>query len=384
MRRALTRLTGRLRTSAGEAEDGWNRFWFTPSDPTVLGAIRVLTGLMLVYTHVVWGLQLEAFFGPDGWLSREVVETAQGDQIAWSYWWHVPAGWIWPVHIAGLLVLVAFTLGVATRATSVLAFVIVVSYVNRVPCALFGLDQINGFLTLYCAVGPSGAALSVDRLVQRYRAARQALAAGETAISLEPAPSVGANVAIRLIQIQMCVIYFFAGTSKLLGTAWWNGTAMWLAFANFEYQSTDMTWLAGHPWIVDLMTHGTVAWELTFWALIWRPFWRLLVLAGAVVTHVGIGAVLGMWTFGLIMLVGNVAFLKREEIRAALRGVFALARWKTVALDAARPESLRWASFRVALNANDPVLVASRRAAPAAAETGRALDMSPKSTMPRA
>ena len=38
-------------------------------------------------------------------------------------------------------------------------------------------------------------------------------------------------------------------------------------------------------------------------------------LAGAVVMHLGIGACLGMWTFGLIMLVGCASFLPNEAVR---------------------------------------------------------------------
>ena len=113
----------------------------------------------------------------------------------------------------------------------------------------------------------------------------------------------------------MCVIYFFAGTAKLQGPAWWNGEAMWRAFANLEYQSTDMTWLAWYPWLLNLVTHLSVLWEIFFCVLIWRPRLRPLMLAGAVVLHVGIGACLGMWTFGLIMLVGCASFLPNQAVR---------------------------------------------------------------------
>ena len=115
----------------------------------------------------------------------------------------------------------------------------------------------------------------------------------------------------------MCVIYFFAGISKLQGEAWWNGEAMWRAFANLEYQSLDMTWLAWHPWLLNLLTHVSVLWELSFCVLIWMPRLRPLVLAAAVATHLGIGAFLGMWTFGLIMLVGYMSFLPDEAVRQA-------------------------------------------------------------------
>jgi hypothetical protein len=39
------------------------------------------------------------------------------------------------------------------------------------------------------------------------------------------------------------------------------------------------------------------------------------VLAGAVALHLGIGACLGMWTFGLIMLVGCSSFLPDGVVR---------------------------------------------------------------------
>ena len=113
----------------------------------------------------------------------------------------------------------------------------------------------------------------------------------------------------------MCVIYFFAGASKLQGEAWWTGEAMWRAFANLEYQSADMTWLAWHPRLLDFATHVSVLWETSFCVLIWRPRLRPLMLAMAVMLHVGIGACLGMWTFGLIMLVGCASFLPNEGVR---------------------------------------------------------------------
>jgi hypothetical protein len=191
--------------------------------------------------------------------------------------------------------------------TSVLSLVVVISFVQRAPEAMFGLDQINAILTLYLAIGPSGHALSVDRW----------LALRRSATSL-PLPSVGANLALRLINVHMCVIYLFAGLSKLQGEAWWTGEAMWQAFANLEYQTADMTWLAWHPWLLNLLTHICVIWEVSFCVLIWFPRLRPLTLAGAVALHAGIGYCLGMWTFALIMLVGCASFLPRSTVRDLL------------------------------------------------------------------
>jgi len=303
MRHALKPAIGYLadvtRTVAGE----WDSFWYTPADPTLLGLLRVCTALMLLYTHAVWGLALDDFFGPTSWLSLSLVRTIESGQYSYSFWFWVPAQGMWPAHGVSMLIFALFALGLWTRVTSVLALLAAISYVNRVPVALFGLDQINIMLTFYLAIGPSGQALSVDRWLANRRGAPA------------PLPSVCANLAQRLIQVHMCVIYLFAGISKLQGPSWWNGEAMWRAFANLEYQSLDMTWLAWHPWLVNLMTLVSVVWEISFCVLVWRRLWRPLVLAGALVLHIGIGACLGMWTFGLIMLVGCTSFLPNDAVR---------------------------------------------------------------------
>ena len=311
----------RLRGWMVELRSGWNQFWFRPADPTLLGLIRLCTGLMLVYTHAVWGLELEAFFGSTSWVNAEAVAIIQQNQLALSFWWYVPDSLLWPVHYACLGILCLFTLGVCTRLTAILSLAIAISYVYRTPAALFGLDQINVMLTLYCCVGPAGAALSVDQLVRRFRAARTQLAAGISRPLLSSAPSSSARVALRLIQLHMCLIYFFAGISKLQGAAWWNGEAMWLAFANLEYQSMDMTWMARYPLLVNITTHVTIMWEVFFPALIWSRRWRPAMLFGGTLMHLGIGACLGMWTFGLIMLVGCGSFLPPAGVRRFIRAL---------------------------------------------------------------
>jgi hypothetical protein len=308
--------------------DDWNTFWYTPADPTLLGVLRICTGLMLVYTHAVWGLALNDFFGPTSWMSPALVRSIEAGQFTFSFWFWVPSGWMWPAYVLSMLIFVCFTLGLATRVTSVLSLLTAISYTQRVPAALFGLDQINVMLTLYLSIGPSGQTLSLDRWLLRRRLGEKTPA---------PAPSANANLAQRLIQVHMCVIYLFAGLSKLQGPAWWSGEAMWRAFANLEYQSLDVTWLAWHPWLINLMSHVSVVWEIAFCVLIWKPLWRPVMLAGAVVMHAGIGLCLGMWTFGLIMLVGCASFLPNEAVRQLVSS--AGRRWAGVRSDAVQSVS---------------------------------------------
>ena len=50
----------------------WVGFWFPASDPTTLGFIRITTGLLVLYIHLAYSLDLQQFFGSTGWYAAPV------------------------------------------------------------------------------------------------------------------------------------------------------------------------------------------------------------------------------------------------------------------------------------------------------------------------
>jgi len=286
--------------------DAWNTFWFTPADPLPLAVVRIAAGGLLAWASFVWWLDAEAFFGLDGWQRPENVWRMNDQPWQWS--WYFLAGSAGTAKILAVVTLVAaamLTLGIATPLAAVVSLVGLVSAVNRAPLNVFGLDDTLGMLLIALVVGPSGSVLSVDRLLAPDIAADR--------------PSVRANLAIRLIQVHLCVVYLFSGLGKLLGASWWEGTALWGAAANVQYRTLDLTWLAGHPWLVNALTLGTLWWEIAYAALVWPRLTRRLFLAMAVPVHLGIGLGMGMMEFGLAMLTANMAFVPAPVLRHLLR-----------------------------------------------------------------
>ena len=307
---------GEISTWLGDCSAAWDRFWFQPRDPFVLGIMRVLVGLIVFYTHLVWSLELSTFLGNGGMLPEAYRELVWGNPFAWSHL-DLIAGQPFVmsvVHLVGLVVVVLFTLGLWTRWTSILTALLVISYANRATGALFGLDQINAFLCMYLAIGNSGAAFSIDRwlAIRKSDPDKDDLAEG-----IVKADTL-TNISTRLIQVHMCVVYLFAAIGKLGGETWFNGEAIWGALASYEYQTIDMTWLAGHMGLVAILTITALTWELVYAALIWPRLTRPIILAMAIPIHLGIGMCMGMMTFGLIMLVGNIAFIESRWLRAMI------------------------------------------------------------------
>lgn len=284
-----------------EWRSAWNRFWFEPQAPKTLAIIRWLTGCMVFYNHLVWSLGMSTFLGsraalPKGYRSDLLFDGS----FAWSHFdWSDSSIWLWGSHVAGLIVIALWTVGFKTRWTGWLTAALVISYANRATGALFGFDQIAAFLCLYLAISRCGDALSWDS----WRRKKSGLRSGQ-------GRAVSNRIATRLIQIHLCIVYLFAGLGKLGGEYWLNGEAVWGALGSYEYQSLDMTWLAGHMTLIAAMTLVSLIWEVSYAALIWPKLTRPIVLTIAVFVHVGIGAAMGMMTFGLIMLVANLAFIE--------------------------------------------------------------------------
>lgn len=270
-------------------------FFFKPSGSEVLALIRIATGAMIAYIHLVWLLRLERFFGPEALLNREAFEMLHRNAWKWTYLDGRESLWFACVHeLLAMGAGLAMALGIWTRWSAPLAWFLTLMTAHRLAPFLFGLDQIALMLAMYLAISRCGESLSLDR--------RFGLV-GPSVLHWQN------TLATRLIQLHLCVIYFFGGLGKARGWMWWDGTAMWYSAASFEYQSIDLTWIGKFPTLGSVLTHMTLFWELAYGALVWPRLTRPWVLAIAVLVHAGIGIFLGMITFGLMMIVANLAFV---------------------------------------------------------------------------
>lgn len=291
--------------------NSWNRFWFQPALPHTLALLRILGGGMLFYTQLIWTINQGMFLGRESWINSQtamLLNTASdGQRYAWSYLYYVDSPIL--LGLLNLVALVVFALlivGYQTRIVSILSCIITIAYCHRLTGALYGLDQINAVIATYLAVGNCGGVYSVDHWLAKRRGLGLIV------------PTVDTNIATRLWQLHMCVIYLFGGIGKARGELWWDGSACWFAIACKEYQSFDLTFLVRYPWFLATLTHITLFWEVFYCFLVWPKLTRPICIGLAVAVHLGIALFLGMPTFGLMMIVGNMVFVYPETVAAIL------------------------------------------------------------------
>src|SRR5262249_17839127 len=259
--------------------------------------------------------------------------AAQGTWV-WSAWFHVTdRGTMVVVHVLFLVSILLFTIGFCTRITSVLTWLAVLSYIQRAATTLYGLATMMNILVIYLMIGPSGAALSVDRLIVKGWARIQAFRTRQPPPVLGPtAPLTSATFATRLIQVHLCIIYLAAGLSKLQGSTWWNGTAMWNTLANYEFTpmhlaiyTNGMAFLARHRclWevVMTSMNIFTLVVEIGFPFLVWQRRLRWPFVCLAILMHTGIGIFMGLTSFQMMMMAMLLSFVPPETVQRLVRSL---------------------------------------------------------------
>ncbi len=307
-------------------------FFFTPSSAHTLAVIRICTGAMIAYIHLVWMLELESFMGPHALVdnaSWKALHQGAVPDYKWTYLAHTDSmAILWGHELLACLSALMLCAGFFTRTFAALTWLTTLMTAHRMTGMLFGLDQIALMVAMYLCLGRPGNVWSVDQwLLHRWATGLLnrpwgRVMSGMPTLRLDEdgcdtqAPDCWSNTfSTRLIQLHLCVIYLFGGLGKLRGEMWWDGSAMWYSIASYEYQSIDMTWTGHFAILSSMVTHLTLFWEVSYCALIWPRWTRASTLAIALLVHGGIALFLGMFTFGLMMIVANLAFITPQQMR---------------------------------------------------------------------
>lgn len=308
----------------------WLDFWFRPIDPLGLHAIRVLSGILFLAWLLPFAGQLDGLFGLHGWFDQEAYREAarlpEGarPQFGWSALFLCGS---YPVLLraaygVSLVVLVLFSLGIATRLTAVLTWVIVVSF-SANPATSYDADALLVILAFYLMIGYVflGQRSRGQSLSSRLLGCRETwlFFSARSGKSAEPRPrSVAANVAVRLLQVHLAIVIVTSGLHKLQFGDWWAGVAFWYPLypplaTTFDEAREHMADRIPFLTLLSLAAYITLCWQITFPLFAWKRYWRKILLAGAVVGWLGSTFLYELPLFGPTIFVGCLSYLSATE-----------------------------------------------------------------------
>ncbi|WP_437763107.1 HTTM domain-containing protein [Sorangium sp. So ce764] len=213
-------------------------------------------------------------------------------------------GVLYVLSLAGLL------LGWRTRFSAACTWLVHFTLMMTAERTNYGADQFANIFLFYLVFMPSGAALSLDRALGR----------------APPEPSAAARLALRVVQLHLCLVYLSSGVEKALGAAWWDGDAIWRSLMLPEYRRFDFSWLAHHAWIAVAAGWLVLLVEIGYPFFIWPRRTRRLWVAATVGLHVGIAVFMRLDVFGAIMSVFTLAAFGVKADPRPARGPSAVAR----------------------------------------------------------
>lgn len=286
---------------------GWDWFWFrsrNADDQWALALFRIAFVGTMLFFYFTRAFDVSLFYGELGLLPRGYARTMEFSKYHFTPLFYVHnLSLIHGLHTLFLAVLACQMVGFFTRTMSALAYVLHLFFIFRNPTIMFGVDMIGTFFFLYLVFADSGAVLSVDA----WRAAR----AGKP----QRAHGWLSHIAFRLMQVQLCVIYAFAGLEKLKGTRWWDGSAIWDIFSMGSMQRWDFSFVAHVPVVIAIATYVVLFWEIYFPVLVWHPVWKRYFLWGGLFMHIGIGLFMSLPAFAFLMVSIYALFLEGSYIR---------------------------------------------------------------------
>lgn len=301
-----------LRESGRNALQAWRTFWFSTEPGYTLGLIRIAFGALTFLWSLEIGVQLYDKFSVNG-----IVPQPPTYPYLWGVFYAYPGdtallvGWI--VLMVSSVVLIA---GWHSKLAAFVVFVMIMSFERRNPWIFNSGDALIRIMSLYLALSPCGAALSLDQ--------RRRVGSFWSAQDVKVWP-------MRLMQVQISIIYLSTVVSKLHGDKWQDGSAV-----SYTLRLTDLLllptpdWMTTSPLIMNVMTWGTLVVEFAIGVFVWNKRWRTKVLIAGVFLHLTILLTMAVGFFSLAMFVLYLSFVPWERSKSiameAQRRISALAR----------------------------------------------------------
>jgi len=188
----------------------------------------------------------------------------------------------------GYGVLCVLLCGWQSRPAAAALLVIHTVFFLAVPAFSYGFDYFAASALFYCAVFPA------------------APKAGTAS-----AADLG-SASLRVLQAHLCLVYFFGGLDKLLGSTWRSGEALWKAMSQPGFSGPlrpAAETLMDYPYLWVLAGWAVIALELAYAVCIWPAATRKVWLWATICLHLGIAWCMGLYSFSAMMILLNlVAF----------------------------------------------------------------------------
>lgn len=289
----------------------WQQFWFAPQDLINLSLFRLIIGFHLFTMYFSRIFDIKTFYFNEGMIPASLVTDYYPPYLRPQFFMFLSNDYMnLSAHIIFLILLLLLGAGVLGRKATWLVFIIHLSFVQRNPTILYGADLVATFWLFYLSFTDNNRYLNLYKL---FKGGGETLTEAST-----PSVDLFSSVFIRLLQLQLCVIYAYTGLEKLKGQTWWDGSAVWYIMGNEMLVPFDLSFFKSIPWAIALLTFSTLIFEIYFPFAVWQKKVRGPWLFIGLVFHSCTALFMGLYFFAFTMMPAYLLFVDSSYLRRLL------------------------------------------------------------------
>ena len=289
----------------------WNEFFFEPELVYTVAVFRIVFSIILIYESIFISCNLKEYLGPAGLVGYSRYRSRSAGK-ALSLFLYLPPTMtsVYIVMSVHIIALGCMAVGLFTPLSTLTAFITLRSIINRNPGICNGGDNVARIMSFFLIFTASGHCFSLDELLF-YR-------------PIDSSRSYLMHVpwAIRLMQIQIAVIYLFNAYSKLKGSTYRDGTAIYYVMKNYNYRRFPLGAILISPPFVQLFTWGALAIEFSIGIFIWIQDLRYVMIFMGFVLHLTIEYMVNVHLFSWYMLASLLLFVNPTDMLHLLNYFF--------------------------------------------------------------
>lgn len=281
-----------------------NKFFFEERPTEGIALFRIVWTALLFCYFLLDLSNIADFYGPHAIISHMTAEDGFPFLHISLFKLFKPTYEVaYGVMVVYGITLITSMIGLFTRGSLIIAFICMASLHQRNIWLLSSSEMLMRAIMILLICSPCGHSFSVDSLLGRYF---------ENFRQKRTWPV----WALRLIQIQISVVYLWTTWHKLKGDSWIDGTAVYYATRIEGLTNFPIPFLLDSPLFLKLATWGTLLIEFSLGSLIWVKKLRKPVIIIGVLFHLGIEYTMSIPFFELSMIVLLINFFTPEELKA--------------------------------------------------------------------
>ncbi len=276
--------------------------------PEPVALFRILIGLLILQILTVSiGSEFLNWYGSQSVVQNETIRRFfWNSEPRFDLLLAFPADRSLLIYFYSVIIAAVFmTIGLCTRLSCVYVALALVSMHHHNPFNINGGDAFVRLMTMYLCFSNCGDCFSVDRWIAEKR--------NKGPLPIVPKPA----WALRMIQVQLAIVYMHTFICKVNGMQWWDGTAVYFATRLEDLMRLQMP-LFDSLLFCQLLSWYTLVVEFAMFTLVWIKEIRYFVLAAALILHLGIDLAINLPVFEWAFIFALVTFVEPEDIRKIL------------------------------------------------------------------